>query len=107
MNRALRTLPAAHLDTLSCFEFLSECNGMARAWHFIDCLEQSYERIMQMPYIGAQRTFKRATLRNLRQWPVKEFNDYLIFYRVTKTRIDICRILHGRRDIEAVFSKRH
>jgi toxin ParE1/3/4 len=60
-----------------------------------------------MPYIGVMRKFKQSRLRNLRQWPVKEFEVYLIFYRVTNKRIDVIRILHGRRDLEAIFSKRN
>lgn len=105
MNRTLRVLPAARADTLACFEYLREHSGLAQAWHFLDCLADSFDRIQQMPFIGVQRQFRQKRLRTLRQWPVKEFADYLIFYKVTNNRIDINRILHGRRDLTAVLTK--
>lgn len=33
-------------------------------------------------------------------------NPYVIFYRVRNTTIEIVRVLHGRRNIEAVFVAR-
>ncbi len=107
MSRVLRVLPAARTDILTCFEYLRVHGDMSRAWHFVDCLDESFQRLQQMPFIGPARKFQQSRLRNLRQWPVKEFEDYLIFYRVTHKRIDITRILHGRRDLEALFAGRN
>ena len=106
MSKTLRVLPAARMDTVSCFEYLRAQSGAAQAWHFIASLQESFDRIQQMPFIGAVRQFRRARLRNIRQWPVREFEDYLIFYRVTQERIDIQRILHSRRNLEAIFARR-
>jgi toxin ParE1/3/4 len=31
---------------------------------------------------------------------------YILFYRVTEARVEIARVLHGRRNLEAAFEKR-
>ncbi len=37
-------------------------------------------------------------------WPVKGFENFLIFYTISEGSIDVIRVLHGSRDIESVFS---
>lgn len=41
----------------------------------------------------------------LRRWRVQDFENYLIFYRVFDDRIEIVRVLHGARDIEAALDE--
>ncbi len=105
MSKVVRVLPAARVDITTCFAYLHEHSGTTRAWHFIKCLDESFQRLQQMPLVGVKRQLPQTRLRNLRQWPVKEFTDYLIFYRVTRDRIDVVRILHGRRDLDTIFAK--
>jgi len=40
----------------------------------------------------------------LRVWPIKAFENYLIFYQPTDAGIDVVRVIHAARDIEALFS---
>ena len=40
----------------------------------------------------------------IRQWRVKDFKDYLIFYRIQDARVEILRVLHGARDLEGILS---
>jgi hypothetical protein len=42
-------------------------------------------------------------LQNIRSWQVKEFNDYLVFYRSLTNRVEILKVIHGTRDIETIF----
>jgi toxin ParE1/3/4 len=58
-----------------------------------------------MPFIGSPRSFPSTRLHNLRQWPVKGFKEFLIFYHVVNEGIEVLRILHARRNIEAVFEE--
>ena len=39
----------------------------------------------------------------MRVWPVKGFDKYRIYYRPLGDRIEILRILHAARDIDAIF----
>jgi plasmid stabilization system protein ParE len=34
---------------------------------------------------------------------VKGFENYLIFYRVIRDRVEIARVMHGARDLERSF----
>jgi toxin ParE1/3/4 len=40
----------------------------------------------------------------VRQWRIKNFQDYLVFYRVQDDRVEILRVLHGARDLEGILS---
>jgi toxin ParE1/3/4 len=31
-------------------------------------------------------------------------SPYVVFYRVTELSVDIVRVLHGRRDLDAIFA---
>jgi toxin ParE1/3/4 len=57
-----------------------------------------------MPSIGSPREFRSRRLRNIRMWPVKGFEEHLIFYRENDDGIEVIRVLHGKRDIEDIFS---
>ncbi len=49
------------------------------------------------PYLGRQRDELRA---GMRSFPL---GNYLVFYRVQEDAVLILRVLHGRRDIDALF----
>jgi len=53
-----------------------------------------------MPGTGRSRTDLGPTLRSV------AVGDYLIIYRPIEGGIEIVRVLHGRRDINALFSGR-
>lgn len=56
-----------------------------------------------MPGMGSHAHFLTARARDVRFWPIKGFENYLIFYRPTDRGIEMVRVLHGARDINAVF----
>ncbi|MCP9496851.1 MAG: type II toxin-antitoxin system RelE/ParE family toxin [Pyrinomonadaceae bacterium MAG19_C2-C3] len=104
MTRELRVLPAADSDIDECFYYYEERSGLETAFRFVDAIQESFERLLQMPHIGSPREFRLSRLRNIRMWTVKGFEDYLIFYRPTDDGITVLRVLHGRRDIEEIFN---
>jgi toxin ParE1/3/4 len=56
-----------------------------------------------MPGIGSPQSFENPMLAGVRRWPVEGFENYLIFYRTDDEHVEIIRVLHGARDIEAVL----
>jgi toxin ParE1/3/4 len=50
------------------------------------------------PLKGRLRKFRGEDLRGIRSWRVNRFENYLIFYRVTVSRLEILRIKHGAMD---------
>lgn len=58
----------------------------------------TFRTLADTPYMGRARD--ELPIPNLRSFPVKE---YIIFYRVTERGVEVVRILHGKRDIEAII----
>jgi plasmid stabilization system protein ParE len=52
------------------------------AFRFVDAVEASVEQLLRMPHMGAPRELRNPALKGLRVWPVKEFEEFLIFYVV-------------------------
>jgi len=60
-----------------------------------------------MPEIGTPRLFKNLMLAGLRCWPVKGFEDLLVFYLVHPDALRIVRVLHGKRDLKKILQLEH
>ena len=64
---------------------------------WLELIDQKSQLLATMPYMGRDRTDLAP---NLRSFPV---GDYIIFYRPAAEGIMVIRVLHGARDIEALF----
>lgn len=73
------------------------------ALRFLDAAEASFDELSAMPEMGAARTYNDPLLANVRMWRVTGFPNHLIFYRPVEGGIEIIRVLHAKRDIEALF----
>ena len=58
-------------------------------------LQARCDLLVQFPELGPLRLGRRPDVRQLVE------GDYLIFYRVTRSRIEVLRVLHGRRDLSS------
>jgi toxin ParE1/3/4 len=97
-NQAERDLRQAATDLLA-------RRNQDSAIRFLEAAEQSFDRLAQMPAIGKKCQTQHPHLADLRQWRVKEFEDYLIFYRITEFRIEVLRVVHGARDLWSIFQQ--
>lgn len=87
----------AELDAFGYFQYIHD-NNPAAAVRFLEAIDQTVERLVLHPLVGRLRKFRGRDLKNIRSWRVDGFENYLIFYRVTKTRLEILRIKHGAMD---------
>jgi toxin ParE1/3/4 len=85
---------AAELDALGYFQYIHENNPEA-AIRFLAAIDRTVENLARQPLKGRLRKFRGRDLRHIRSWRVDEFENYLIFYRLTRTRLEILRIKHG------------
>lgn len=95
----------AELDALGYFQYLSERNPDA-ALHFLAAIDRTVEGLAQQPMKGRARRFRGRDLRNIRSWRVDDFENYLIFYRATKDRLEVLRIKHGAMDFPGALRER-
>jgi toxin ParE1/3/4 len=81
-------------------------NGNADvAVEFLNAAEVTFEQLLKTPAIGKVTQLVVSKLGEIRQWRIKYFNDYLIFYRIQDTTVEILRVFHGARDLADVLSE--
>ena len=71
---------------------------------FIDALEEAYQHIGQLPSTGSPRIGQQQSLPGLRSWSIRGF-PYLAFYVEEEDYIDLWRVLHAARDIQASLTE--
>jgi toxin ParE1/3/4 len=70
---------------------------------FVGQCEATFERLIQFPRLGAKVDLRHASTFGCRFIPVIRFERTLIFYRPSASMIEIIRVLHSARDIQALF----
>ena len=88
----------ARRDVLDIWRYIAKDNEPA-ADRFVDLLTHYFKLLGDNPRAGRRRDQLR---RGYRSFPVGE---YLIFYRIMKPGVCIMHVVHGRRDLEALFPR--
>ena len=70
----------------------------AQADDFIDLIDEKFQNLSRQPGLGRRREELAA---GLRSFPV---GRYVIFYLQVQDCLQIVRVLHGARDVDAVFA---
>jgi len=65
----------------------------------------SFQALAEMPKMGFLGGFHKPSTRRFRRWPVKDFENWLIFYQATRHGVEVVHVIHGARDIEALLNK--
>ncbi|MCW6048816.1 type II toxin-antitoxin system RelE/ParE family toxin [Lyngbya sp. CCAP 1446/10] len=80
-------------------------NGNARtAERFLQLAEATFAQLATIPGMGKIVRLVYSRMGEIRQWRIKDFQDYLIFYQIQDDRVEILRVLHGARDLEDILS---
>lgn len=96
--------PQATRDLSDIAVYLAEESGTDElAFRFLDAAETSFENLAAMPEMGVARSYSDSALADVRMWRVAGFPNHLIFYRPVEGGIEVIRVLHAKRDIEALF----
>ena len=104
MKRRLVILPRARAELHDQAEYISvEDEESSR--RFLAAASASFADLLATPGLGRLRRFRAARLHGLRSWRVRGFENWLMFYRVTDDAVEIVRVLHGARDLEAAFEE--
>ena len=64
---------------------------------FLDAVEHTVDLLTREPFLGHEAEFRRAI--GYRSFVVREFRNYLIFYKVRAREIVFARLVHGARDL--------
>ncbi|MFN7870635.1 MAG: type II toxin-antitoxin system RelE/ParE family toxin [Cyanobacteriota bacterium] len=90
--------PRAKADISEIWEFIAE-DSDDQADAFIDLIDQNFQLLAQKSGLGRRREELAEGLRSI---PV---GRYVIFYLPIPGGVQIVRVLHGARDIEAALTK--
>jgi len=89
-----RLLPQAEVDLEAIGDYVAADNPFA-AVRLVDAFEARWRLLALHPFSGAPREDIAPGIRHL------VLGEYLTFYRIADGAIEILRVLHGRRKIEA------
>jgi len=67
---------------------------------FLEAAQGAFRELARMPGMGRPRKFPQARLNQLRSFRIKDFENYLVFYRPIQDGIEVFHVLHGTRDLE-------
>jgi toxin ParE1/3/4 len=64
-------------------------------WRYIDLITQRFRLVDENPYAGRSRDALRP---GYRSFPV---GQYVVFYHLSESGVQIMHVLHGKRDLDA------
>lgn len=104
MSSTVNKKPQARLDLLRHFVYIGERN-LPAAERFLVAAEEAFAKLAGMPGMGRRREFRKPAFQDVRSWPIRGFENYLVFYQPTPTGIDILRVIHGAQDIDRILEE--
>ena len=84
--------PAAKNDLKEIYQYGLRQWGQAQSENYLSTIKNQFWLLTQQPLIGTERP---ELLPDVRSLPI---NSRTLFYRVTTTRVEVIRVLHGRQD---------
>ena len=94
--------PVVIQDLIEQATFIAE-NNLDASNRFLRAAEETFNFLGTMPAIGKVSGFTHPNLVDVRQYAVRGFKNFLVFYRISGESIDILRVLHGSRDLEMIL----
>jgi toxin ParE1/3/4 len=77
---------------------LAENAGLNTAERFLKNAQVSFDDLAEQPSIGAPLQLRNAGLVGMRKWPIKDFDNHLIFDLPGPDGLSVVRVLHAARD---------
>jgi toxin ParE1/3/4 len=97
--------PSSKRDLIDIGVYLADFASPSIADRFLHAVRVDLEKLLEIPGMGAIRSFRYRGLQGVRSWPVTGFRSYLIFYRPSTRGITLIRVLHGSRNLPRAWRK--
>lgn len=105
MTARYRILPAADRDLDDQAAYLASQASLESALRFYDAASSTFARLAGMPGLGERWPSTNPRLAGLRIGRIEGFQNHLVFYRLVDDGIDIVRVIHAARDLDAVLNQ--
>ena len=97
MPKVLRK-PQAEADLIEIWIYIAQ-DSPTSADKLLDEINEKSQTLTESPFIGKSRDELGP---NIRSFPI---SNYMLFYQPIAEGIEIIRVLHGARDIDALFNQ--
>lgn len=104
MTPPVNQRPRARLDLLEQFVYFGEQAGVELAERYFAVIDTTCLQLVKHPRSGMLYDSGIARLDGLRRFPVRDFDQYIIFYLPHEKGIEVIRVLHSARDIDSLFA---
>jgi toxin ParE1/3/4 len=91
----------ARTDLLHLARWIAQDNPDA-AHRFLDAAREAANMLAELPKLGPAGRFRSRGLSRVRIWPIRGFDKILLIYSAERTGIDVLRVVHGARDLDAL-----
>ena len=88
--------PHAEIDILEIWDYIAE-DSIVEADRWVNSLDEKFSLWATQPTMGRPRDELSPKMRSL------AFGRYVVFFEPLFDGIDVVRVLHGSRDIDATF----
>lgn len=102
MDPRVEIAPRAEQDLGDQFDYIAR-DSLDVAFRWLDSARTTFRQLAESPELGGRWGFEDPRLSEIRVWKVQGFKHHLVFYLPIEMGIRVIRILHGARDIDAVF----
>jgi toxin ParE1/3/4 len=69
---------------------------------FLDAARAAADMLADLPELGPSGRFRGRGLSRIRIWPIRGFEKILMIYAAEPAGIDVLRVVHGARDLDAL-----
>ena len=98
--------PRADRDLDDYADYLVEEADIELGLRFLEAAHETFAVLATHPNMGWQARLKSTDLKALRVFCVTGFERTLILYRPLSDGVDILRVVHGSRNLQALFRRR-
>ena len=106
MSASYTIKPKADRDLDDYADYLAREASLEVSLRFLAAGHEAFALLASHPNIGWSSRLKHASLKTLRVFRIKRFEHMLILYRPLSDGVDILRVIHGSRNLQALFRRR-
>jgi toxin ParE1/3/4 len=98
--------PRADSDIEDYADYLARNASLDVAVRFLAAADETFSLLATQPNMGWHARLRTPALGTLRMFRVARFERMLILYRPLEDGVDILRLVHGSRKLQALFRRR-
>lgn len=102
--KAYRLLEQAGVDLDDHAIYVAENGSLEVAARLFAAARETFTLLASQPQIGWRRDFGAHIPESVRFFRIRGFERLLVVYRPTEEGVDILRVLHSSRDLDALLS---